>query len=304
MFADNANLLHSSPDTQNAQIVRRLGKIFHRVLIVDEHDKLLFEGAKPPLDYETLRDVIDLALWAGQLLLQNGAESQQVEETVHRLGTGLGCDWMDILVSPNAIVITAISNGEFRTKVRRVVNIGVDMRILVEVSTLVSRVIDGELDRHQLRAELERVSTLKPCYNRWVVAVMVGIACASFSRLFGGDAVIFAVTFLAATVAMLLRQELHKQRLNPFLTVIITAFVGSCIASIVPLFNLSDQPQLSLISTVLLLIPGVPLINAVQDLLKGSMLTGIARGVTGAAISASIALGLLLAMSLLRVSGL
>ena len=33
---------------------------------------------KPPLDHETLRDVIDLSLWAGQLLLQNGAESARV----------------------------------------------------------------------------------------------------------------------------------------------------------------------------------------------------------------------------------
>jgi uncharacterized membrane protein YjjP (DUF1212 family) len=302
----NARLLRFSleqHDIDNSQLIRRLGTMF-RMARPSNYDDSLSENDKPPLDYETLRDVIDLSLWAGQMLLQNGAESQQVEETVHRLGTGLGCDWLDILVSPNAIVITAISNGEFRTKVRRVVNIGVDMHVLVQVSTLVSRVIDGELDRHQLRAELERVSRLQPCYNRWIIALMVGAACASFSRLFGGDAVIFVVTFVATTVAMLLRQELLKHRLNPFLTVIITAFVGSCIASIVPLFHLSNQSQLSLISTVLLLIPGVPLINAVQDMLKGSMLTGIARGVTGAAISASIALGLLLAISLLRVSGL
>lgn len=270
----------------------------------DERDEVAYQNQKRPLDYETLRDVIDLALWAGQLLLQNGAESQQVEETVHRLGTGLGCDWMDIFVSPNAIVITAISNGEFRTKVRRVVNLGVNMLILVEVSALVGRVRAGELNRYELRAELDRVSQLPSCYNRWFVAVMVGTACAAFSRLFGGDWVVFGITFLAAGIAMLLRQELQKQRLNPFLNVIMTAFVGSCIASVAPLLHISNQPRLALISTVLLLIPGVPLINAVQDLLKGYMLTGIARGATGAAIAACIALGLLLAMSLFKVSGI
>src|SRR5664279_3131435 len=117
---------------------------------------------KQSLDYETLRDVIDLALWAGQMLLQSGAESEQAEETVHRLGTGLGCDWLDIFVSPNAIVITAISSGEFRTKVRRVVNIGVNLHVVVEVSTLVDRVLAGELNRHELRLELERVSQMQP----------------------------------------------------------------------------------------------------------------------------------------------
>lgn len=264
----------------------------------------LEHSGKPALDYETLRDVIDLALWAGQLLLQSGAESQQVEETVHRLGTGLGCDWMDILVSPNALVITAISNGEFRTKVRRVVNIGVNFQVVVEVSALVQRVVAGELDRHELRLELQRISEFQPGYNRWTVAFAVGAACAAFSSLFGGDWVIFGITFAAAGLAMLMRQELHKRHTNPFLTVVISAFLASSVASIAPLFQLGNQPQLTLISAVLLLVPGVPLIHSAQDLLKGYMLTGIARGFTGAIVTAGIALGLLLAMSLLKVNGL
>jgi uncharacterized membrane protein YjjP (DUF1212 family) len=132
---------------------------------------------------------------------------------------------------------------------------------------------------------------------------MVGAACAAFSQLFGGDWAIFAITFLAATIATLLRQELHKHALNPFLTVFITAFVVSVIASAAMLLQLGNQPQLALVAAVLLLIPGVPLINSVQDLLKGYMLTGIARGVTGGVIAACIALGLLLAISLLKVNG-
>jgi uncharacterized membrane protein YjjP (DUF1212 family) len=257
---------------------------------------------KPPLDYETLRDVIDLALWAGQLLLQNGAESQQVEETVHQLGTGLGCDWLDIFVSPNALVITAISNGEFRTKVRRVINIGVNLQMVVEVDALVQAVQAGELDRHELRSRLERVSRFQPVYSRWTVALMVGAACAAFSRLFGGDWTIALVTFAASTVAMLVRQELHKRHFNPFLIVVVTAFVASAIASASALLHLGNQPQYALTAAVLLLVPGVPLINAAQDLMKGYMITGIARGVTGAVIAACIALGLLLAMSLLGVN--
>ena len=42
-------------------------------------------NGKPPLSHEALRDVIDLSLWAGQLLLQHGADTQQVEETVRRV---------------------------------------------------------------------------------------------------------------------------------------------------------------------------------------------------------------------------
>lgn len=261
-------------------------------------------GEKPALSRAELRDIVDLALWAGQMLLRYGAESQRVEETVHRLGTGLGCDWIDILVSPNVLIITTTSGEEFRTKVRRVVQMGVDMAVVAAVNDLKFRLEAGELDRFSLRAELERIDSLPQQYNRWLVVGMVGLACASFSRLFEGDWAVFGVTLVAASAAMTVRQELGRRHFNHFLLVIATAFVAGLIASLATVWHLSDQPQTALAASVLLLVPGVPLINAMEDLIKGHMVTGIVRAIVGGLISLSIALGLLLAMSLMGVSGL
>ena len=260
--------------------------------------------SKPSLNYEELRDVIDLSLWAGQMLLQHGASSQRVEETIHHLGTGLGCDWMDILVSPNVLIVTTSSQQEFRTKLRRVVRLGVNFWVVTAVNDLSRRVTAGQLDRHQVRQALRRIDQEPAQYNRWLTVIMVGLACAAFSRLFGGGWPDFGITFLAAAVAMFIRQELTRHYFNPNIIVIIVAFVAGLIASTVALFQLSLTPNTALISAVLLLVPGVPLINAADDILKGHLLMGIARGVTGLIISLAIALGLLLAMRLMGVSGL
>ena len=257
---------------------------------------------KRPLAYHELRDIIDLSLWAGQMLLQHGATSQRVEESVHRIGTGLGCDWLDILVSPNVITITASSGAEFRTKLRRVSSLGVDLGKVTAVNDLSRLISNGELDRFQMRTELEHIDIMPRSYNRWLVVLMVGLACAAFSRLFGGDWIIFGITFGASAVAMLLRQELSHRYFNPLLVVVACAFVAGCLASTAGLFQLSDQPETALAAAVLLLVPGVPLINAAQDLIRGHLVTGIARGVTGLLISLAIALGLLLALSLTGVA--
>jgi len=259
---------------------------------------------KPPLNREELRDVIDLSLWAGQLLLHNGAESERVEETVHKLGTGLGCDWMDILVSPNAILVTTISGDEFRTKVRRVVGYAVDMDILAVINDMSYQVSAGTLDRFQVRQMLADIDDRSRQVNHWIVIVMVGLACAAFSRLFGGDWPVFGITFVAASVAMFVRRELTRRYFNPLLIVIVTAFVAGLIASSATLLDVSDAPELALVSAVLLLVPGVPLINSAEDLIKGHLVTGIVRGVLGGLISLAIALGLLVAMRLVGVSGL
>lgn len=256
---------------------------------------------KTPLDRETLRDVIDLALWAGQMLLQHGAEAARVEETVHRLGTGLGCDWMDILVSPNVIAVTTSSGEEFRSKIRRVVRLGVDMRRVTAINALSRRVQRGELNRFQVRAHLERISEMPPRYNRWLIVGMVGLACAAFSRLSGGDWPAFLATFVAASAAMFVRQEMGRRYFNPLVTITVTAFVATLITGAALMTGISQTPEAALVSAVLLLVPGVPLINAAEDLLDGHLVMGFTRGFNGILISLAIALGILMAIWLLGI---
>jgi uncharacterized membrane protein YjjP (DUF1212 family) len=261
-------------------------------------------SGKPPLDHDALTDVIDLALWAGQLLMQHGAESQRVEQTTHRLGTALGCEWLDVFVSANALVVTTVSGPEFRTRVRRIVDKGVNMTIVSAVNRLSRRVEAGELDRQGVRAELQRISTAPRHYNRWLVVGMVGLACAAFCRLFGGGWIVCGITLLAAATAMFARQELTHRGVHPLLTIMVCAFIAGLVASTAALVQPVEQSSLALASSVLLLVPGVPMINAVEDLIKGHPVVGVARGVGAAVVALLIALGLLLAINLTGAQGL
>ena len=258
---------------------------------------------KLALDREVLADIVDVALTAGQLLMQNGAESQRVEETVRLLGTGLGCDWGNVLVSYNAIIVTHVSGDEFRTKIRRVDAIGVNMSLLEAISHLTHRVEEGKFDRFQVRAELDRIKATPRNYNRWATALAVGLACAAFSRLFGGDWLVFGVTLAAATLAMVVRHELTHRKFNMLLGVIITAFVAGGLAGPLNWFHFSPHPELALAASVLLLVPGVPFINAVEDLIKGYIVVGLARGAASGLIILAIALGLIMAMQLTGIRG-
>jgi uncharacterized membrane protein YjjP (DUF1212 family) len=251
---------------------------------------------KPPMEREELRDAINLSLWAGQMLLQNGADSARVEELIHRTGTGLGCDWMDIVVLPASITATTMNNEEFRTRVRRAPARGVNMTIIAEITELSYQVREGRLDRFGLRRELRRIDTLPPQYNRWMVVFGVGLACAAFSRLFGGDAVTFGVTFLAASAAMFVRQELHHRYFNPLIITMLTAMVAGICASLVTTLNPTGNADTAFSAAVLLLVPGVPLINSTEDLIRGHLVTGVARGIMGVLVSLAIALGLAIAI--------
>jgi uncharacterized membrane protein YjjP (DUF1212 family) len=253
--------------------------------------------------YEELRDVISLSLWAGQMLLQWGADTQRVEETVHHIGTGLGCDWLDIVVTPDAIIASTINNHDFRTKVRRAPARGVNMSLIAEVNSISHRIDAGELDRFGLREELRRIDHMPHNYNRWVVVVAVGLACAAFARLFGGSPLLMVVTFFASACATFTRQEMHKRHFNTILTTTITAFIAALIASVAVTFQLSERSSVAIAAAVLLLVPGVPLINAIQDLIKGYTMNGVARGVYGGILALAIALGISIALWVTGLGG-
>lgn len=254
---------------------------------------------------EALRDIVDLALWTGQLLLQHGANASRTEETVHHLGTGLGCDWLDVLISPDAVVITTTSHEEFRTKARRVVRFGgVDMAVVAAVSDLSYQVSAGELDRFETRARLEEIGKRPLNYPRWLLVLLVGLACAAFSKLFGGDWPVFAATWLAASSGMAVRLWLRQRNFNFVPQVVITAFVAGLLASLATLLSWGSQPQIALVASVLLLVPGVPLVNAFHDLLSSHDITGLARGVHGGMISLGIAVGLSLALAVTGIQSL
>ena len=259
-------------------------------------------STKPPLSHDELRDTIDLTLWAGQLLMQAGAETSLVESSVHRIGTGLGCDWLDVFVSPNAITITASSGSEFRTKTRRVIPQAVNMTIVYKIAHVEERLkLTGGMTREIFRRDLDYISSQPRAYSGWVTAIMVGLACAAFSQLFGGDLAAFAITWFASSIAMLMRQQLAQRHFNTLLIATITAFVAAGLAGVFIKIGVTATPRAALAASVLLLVPGVHFVNAAEDLIKGYTVTGLARGVGAGLISFGIALGLLLAVSLLGV---
>lgn len=268
---------------------------------IAQHDAPHQEALSP----DALQDVIDLCLWVGQLLLQHGANSSRTEETVHHFGTGLGLNWLDVVVMANALTITAVTENAFRTKTRRIVRFGgVNMAMVTAVSDLSHRVSAGELDRVAVRQLLSQIDKQPRRYANWLTIVVVGLACAAFSRLFGAGWITFGVTWVAASAGTAVRQWLLRQHFNYMVQVLLAAFVAGSVASIGTLQGWEAQPQIALAACVLFLIPGVPLVNAFHDLISSYFITGIARGVFGGLITLGIAVGLSLALTLFGITDL
>jgi uncharacterized membrane protein YjjP (DUF1212 family) len=261
-------------------------------------------GPGRKLDWAELTDVIDLTLRTGEQLLTHGASAPRVEQTVERIGTALGCDELDILVSPNVIMATTTEGREFRTKARRIAALHVDLGRIARLNEIVRDVLAGRCDARELRQRLDALESDAHGYPRLIGAASVGLACASFCRLLGGDWIATGLALVAAFVGLLVRQWLAAHKLVLALNVLATSLAVSLLTAVGGRLLPTATPEHALAAAVLLLIPGVPLIHAFEELGKGYSIMAVARGVQGLVVSFAIALGLLLAMSAAGVSAL
>lgn len=132
---------------------------------------------------------------------------------------------------------------------------------------------------------------------------MVGLSCGAFSLLFGGDWPIFTVTCFSSAVAMRVRQLMARHHHSPLINFAATGFIATLLSSSATFFNWGDQPYLAMAASVLLLVPGFPLINAVSDMVKGYFNMGLARWGTATLLTISAAIGIILAMSVTGIWG-
>jgi uncharacterized membrane protein YjjP (DUF1212 family) len=253
-------------------------------------------------DAAQVEEVAHLSLWVGRLLLLNGADTAQVVAAVARFAAAFGCE-AHLMVSYEALLLTIVAGDHFRTKIgSRAPAMNVGMTAVAAVNRLVDAAENGRRGLSEARAGLDAIEHQLPEYGRWLVVVALGLTTASLSRLFGGDWPTFAATWLAGGAATWLRQELARRHLNAIAIPFAAACLGGIIGAGAVLLGISGTPSLCLVAPDMILVPGVPLINGVQDMIGNHMTLGISRLGFACVVTTAIALGLFVATVLSGVT--
>ena len=252
------------------------------------------------MEQEHQRAVTRACVQVALLLLQHGAESTVVVQMAQRLGVALGVESVECALTANAIVLTTLSDEHCITTTRKNSDKGINMQMVTDVQRIVIAVEHKLYDLEMTQQKLNRLKPLK--YPPILVVGMIGLSCASFAHLSGGDWVICVITFFASAVGMFVRQALSKRHYNPLIVFAMTSFVASLISGLSLKYQWGNDPQVALASSVLLLVPGFPLINSLADILKGYINMGIGRWTVATILTFGACLGIVFALSMMNIS--
>lgn len=244
---------------------------------------------------EKQRSISRLIVQTGQMLLAHGAESTLIGDLTKRLGIACGMSEVEVSLSASSIIVTTVMNEKCMTTVRRSPDRGINMQVVTDIQHICIMLEHNVIDYRLAQRRLDKIKPMR--YNRWLVLIMIGLSCAAFARLAGGDYLVCFITFCASSCGMFVRQEIGHRNFNPLVNFAVTAFVTTVISSQAVIHQLGNAPFTAMASSVLMLVPGFPLINSVADMLKGYINMGIARFFMASLLTFATCLGIVAAMT-------
>lgn len=236
-------------------------------------------------------EVGTILLDVGAALMSSGASTHRTRLTLERLASGLGFK-IELLITQRALMVTVIDKDKelLFSRLKRTSPHRVNFKIVSGISRMSWKVLDGNWSMEQVEVELRRLKKL-PHYPQWIELTMVGLAGSAFCHIFGGGIIEMAVAFTATFAGLYIRHWAVKKKFNPYVSIYFAALTASLIAGFAEFFNFGSQPEAAFSTAVLFLVPGVPLINSVTDMMDGNIQNGIVRMVNGLIIALAIAMG-------------
>lgn len=179
------------------------------------------------------------------------------------------------------------------TQTRRIRKAEYNMERLIALNSL-SRKICDHADSSRIAnyvEEMEEIRKIKGYGFGWTLLFSV-LAAAAFSVFFGGDASdAFCAGIIAGVMRMLLRY-LNKIDTNRFLSHLIAAAAAGVLGYLTVNAGIGHSLSAINIGNVMLLIPGLALVNGIRDMFSENLISGIIRTVEALLLAEVIAVAI------------
>ncbi|WP_312354819.1 threonine/serine ThrE exporter family protein [Aminipila sp.] len=238
------------------------------------------------------KKIIILALFAGEIMMESGAEIYRVEDTITRICRACNIPYVEVFVTPTGIFLSLDKgdDSEMFTFIKRIKGTGIDLGKISEINQFSRDFVNTDLSIEEGMERIKQIAQSKP-YNMWIKSLGAALACAFFCLLFNGSIQGFACAFVIGAVSYLLSIGFEQLETNYFIKGFCCTAFAAFLALICTAMGLGNSSGPITIGALMLFVPGVAITNAIRDFLVGDMLSGVARTAEAFFIAISLATG-------------
>lgn len=236
--------------------------------------------------------LMDIALLAGEIMLTSGAETYRVEDTMCRILRISNLERTEAFVTTTGIFATLDDISiDAITLVKRVTIRNTNLNLIYRVNDISRKLCNDEIDLVTAYQELKKINQ-KEQYPDILIWIMTVVTAASFSVVLGGnwkDCGVSAVNGLFIVFWLIISK---KKNMNQFITNMMASVLIAINTMIyVNLTGSYAHNEIIIAGSIMPMVPGVAITNAVRDTLQGDYVSGAARAMEAFLIAASIAVG-------------
>lgn len=242
---------------------------------------------------ETRRELaLDCFLLAGKIMMESGAETYRIEDTMIRMALSQKMMDSHCFVTPTGIMFSP--SNELATRFVRINSRRTDLERVALVNAVSRKLVSGELTLQQAYDEMQVIDQTDYMFPIQIQVLAAAVASACFLILLGGGWEDLPFAFVIGGTGFYIVETILEQTRVKFFAEFTGALAIGLLASLVIYAGLGRDLDTIIIGSVMPLVPGLLITNAVRDLMAGHFVSGLSKGaeafLTAFAIGAGIAL--------------
>ncbi|MDN3017556.1 threonine/serine exporter family protein [Paenibacillus sp. BSR1-1] len=242
---------------------------------------------------EQTYDIMEVCLLAGKVMLQSGGETYRVEDTMMRIAASFGIEKTHSYVTPTGIIFSAEGAEPTKTKLIRISERSTDLKKVAMVNSVSRRISSGELKLEEALNQLKEIDSLNLTFPFMVQVAAASLASGCFMIMFNGGWNDFIPSLISGGIGYLSFIYFHRFIPIKFFSEFLASFVIGLMSFIFVKIGIGHQLDKIIIGSVMTLVPGLLVTNAIRDLMAGHLVSGLSKGaeafLTAFAIGAGIA---------------
>lgn len=247
--------------------------------------------------------IMNIAACAGKIILESGGEIYRVEETIVRICSAYNIKNAQPFATPTVIIVSASNEyGQTISLVMRIKRRNLNLEKISEVNDISRNIKSKGFTLELIENELSKIDS-KKAYSTKINILSSAVTAGFFALVFGGNFRDFTVSFFIGCLIKILSIFLNSVETNEFFINTICGALAALVALLSVHLKIGAHADKIIIGSIMLLVPGLAITNAIRDTIAGELLSGITRCAEAFLVAVAIALGTGVAMKLWLLLG-
>lgn len=219
--------------------------------------------------------ILEFTLRLGEKMLQSGANLERVNDTMIRVMRSYELEEISVFSLNYFFTVSAkTKDGEVSTMQRYVENTGIHLARLSRMNQLSRRICLEKPEPDVLEALLREAEQV-PEYSPLTVCFGFVLALTCLTFIFNGSVRDVAAVDVITVVLYLMSIVLKKPGVNHIVYNVLCTFIAGTMALYFVKWGVGTHVYTVMIVTSMVMIPGIPLVNSIRNILCGNEMNGI-----------------------------